>query len=62
VNLKEAQVEVYRESAAVSDTPFGYAYRAVQVFTRDESVVSQVIAGVVVPVERILQASRTPTG
>jgi len=62
VNLKEAQVEVYREPAAVSDAPFGYAYRAVQVFTRDESVVSQVIAGVAVPVERILQALRTPTG
>jgi len=60
--LKEAQVEVYREPAAVSDAPFGYAYRAVQVFTRDESVVSQVIAGVAVPVSRILRASRTPTG
>jgi Uncharacterized protein conserved in cyanobacteria, COG4636 len=62
VNLKEAQVEVYREPAAVSDTPFGYAYRAVQVFACDESVVSQAIAGVVVPVARILRASRTPTG
>ena len=41
---------------------FGYAYRAMQAFPRDESVASQVIAGVVVPVARILRAPRKPTG
>jgi hypothetical protein len=29
-------------------------------FTRDESIMSQAIAGVVVPVSRILRASRQP--
>jgi Uma2 family endonuclease len=60
VNLKDSQVEVYREPAAVANAPFGYAYRAMQAFTRDESVASQAIAGVVVPVSRILRASHKP--
>jgi Uma2 family endonuclease len=60
VNLKDSQVEVYPEPAAVANAPFGYACRAVQAFPRDESVASQAIAGVVVPVSRILRASRKP--